>query len=166
MRMCIDFRRLNNITKKDKYPIPRSQDCLDQMAGSNYFTELDMLDGYWQVPMRDQDVEKTAIRTPLGSYEFLVMPFGLTNAPGTFQSLMESVLRPLLTKGVMVFVDNVFIYTKTLEEHYEVIEKVFALLEKHNLRLRYDKCFFCKKRIKLLGVILDENGISLDPELA
>src|SRR5579871_4484096 len=128
-RLCIDYRKLNAVTKIDAYPLSRIDDLLDSLGGSQWFTTLDLASGYWQVSMHPDDVEKTAFITPSGLYEFLVMPFGLNNAPGTFQRLMNWVLRDFIGIFVAVYLDDVIIYTKgTFELHLDHVKQVFQSL--------------------------------------
>ena len=168
-RMVLDYRDLNAITVKDRYPLPRDVDCFDQLQSAKIFTTIDLMYGYYQTLMHPDDVHKTAIRTPLGSYEFIVMPMGLTNAPATFQRMMEAVLRPFRTKFCMVYLDDIIIYSKTAEEHMEHILLVLEALRSHNLKIKLKKCDFFKTRIKFLGHIIEshedsDTTIGPDPE--
>ena len=164
LRLCLDYRGLNNQTIKDKYPLPRDQDIFDQLQGAKYFTSLDALYGYWQVRMAEDSIEKTSIRTPLGAYEFLVMPFGLCNAPATFQRFMESVLREHLLKYCMVYIDDIIIYSKTAEEHLQHIEAVLHTLKEHSVCIKWQKCHFFNVKLHFLGHIVSRNGIAPDPD--
>lgn len=164
LRMCLDYRDLNAITKKDKYPIPRDSDLFDRLQGAKWFSTCDLMWGYWQVLIHQDSIEKTAIRTPLGSYEWLVMPFGLTNAPSTFQRMMENALRPLLMECVVVFLDDVCIFSENEENHLRDIAAVLELLEKHQLKLKLSKCTFFAKQVKYLGHMVSADGITVDPD--
>jgi hypothetical protein len=164
LRLCLDFRGLNNQTPKDKYPLPRDQDIFDQLQGAKYFSTLDALWGYWQIRIAEADVHKTSVRTPLGSYEFLVMPFGLTNAPATFQKFMESALRPFLMKFCMVYIDDIIIYSKTAEEHMEHIRLVLEALDKEKIKIKLSKCNFFRTSLDFLGHVISRNGIKPQPK--
>ena len=135
----------------------------DQLNGAIYFTKIDLRSGYHQVRIRTQDIPKTAFRTRFGHYEFLVMPFGLTNAPATFMTLMDSVLRPYLGKFVVVFLDDILIYSRSKEEHLEHLRLVFNLLRANQLYAKESKCDFCKTEIHYLGHIISANGLQMDP---
>ena len=126
--MCVDYRSLNQITIKNKYPMPRIDELFDQLKGAKYFSKIDLRSGYHQVQIREHDVPKTAFRTRFGHYEFLVMPFGLTNAPASFMTLMVTVLHPYLGKFVVVFLDGILVHNKTHKEHKEHLLLVFKLL--------------------------------------
>ena len=160
LRLCLDYRGLNNQTVKDKYPLPRDQDIFDQLQGARFFSSLDALWGYWQIRIAEKDVHKTSIRTPLGSYEFLVMPFGLTNAPATFQRFMENVLRKYIMKFCMVYIDDIIIYSKTAEEHMQHIELVLQALDAEDVKIKLSKCNFFRTSIPFLGHIISRNGIA------
>ena len=162
MRMCVDYRALNAVTIKNKYPLPRVDELFDQLHGASYFTKIDLRSGYHQVRIRLADIPKTAFRTRFGHFEFLVMPFGLTNAPATFMTLMDTVLRPYLGKFVIVFLDDILIYSASKEEHFEHLTKVFDLLRSHNLYGRQSKCEFLKTEIHYLGHVISAQGVQMD----
>ena len=163
MRLCVDYRGLNALTIKNKYPLPRIDELFDQLNGAWYFTKIDLRSGYHQVRIRTQDVSKTAFQTRFGHYEFLVMPFGLTNAPATFMTLMDSVLRPYLGKFVVVYLDDILIYSRSLEEHLDHLKKVFELLRAHKLYAKESKCEFCRTQIHYLGHLISAEGLQMDP---
>ncbi|UYV66258.1 K02A2.6-like [Cordylochernes scorpioides] len=163
-RFCVDYRKLNDITKKDSYPFPRIDATLDTLAGSQWFSTLDLKSGYWQVEMHPDDKEKTAFTTGSGLWQFNVMPFGLCNAPATFERLMEAVLQGLATETCMVYLDDIIVLGKNFEEHLSNIEKVFKRLEAANLKLSPKKCKLFKKEVAYLGHIISAEGVQTDPE--
>src|SRR6266536_1664007 len=164
-RLCIDYRKVNAVTKADAYPLPRIDDILESFSSANWFTTLDLASGYWQVAMEEDDVEKTAFITPFGLYEWMVMPFGLSYAPGTFQRLMNRILQEYLGKFVVVYLDDVIIYSKgSLEDHLDHIRQVFETLRRVNLKIKLKKCYFCLPNIHFLGHIVGRNGIRPDPD--
>ena len=164
MRMCVDYRGVNAITIKNKYPLPRVDELFDQLNGARYFSKIDLRSGYHPVRIQPQDVPKTAFRTRFGNYEFLVMPFGLTNAPATFMTLMDRVLRPYLGNFVVVFLDDILIYSRSEEEHLEHLRLVFELLRAHKLYAKESKCEFFKEQVHYLGHIISNKGIMMDPD--
>ncbi|TLX66918.1 RNA-directed DNA polymerase, partial [Labilibacter sediminis] len=142
MRMCIDYRELNKVTIKNRYPLPRIDDLFDQLQGASYFSKIDLRSGYHQLKVHDDDVPKTAFRTRYGHYEFLVMPFGLTNAPAAFMDMMNRVCRPMLDKSVIVFIDDILVYSKTENDHASHLREVLELLRKEKLYAKFSKCEF------------------------
>ena len=162
-RFCVDFRQLNARTKKDAFPLPRIDDLLDCMHGSSFYTSLDCQSGFWQVRMDPRDQDKTAFCTPDGLFEFTVMPFGLTNAPSTFQRLMTKVLDGLTYKFVVVFIDDLSVFSKTWEEHLTHLRAVFDRLRKAGLRLNLAKSKFTRHEQKFLGFIVSQEGVKPDP---
>ncbi|EXX71174.1 gag-pol fusion protein [Rhizophagus irregularis DAOM 197198w] len=163
LHFCVDYRELNNVTIKDAYPLPRIDDMLDSFGKAQCFTFLNLASGYRQVEMNPADRPKTAFITQFGTYQFKVMPFGLCNAPATFQRLMDEVLRGYLWKFVMVYLDNVIIYSDTFEQHLEHLRVIFDRLEDAGLKLNPDKCSFVKEELEFLGHIVSNKGIRTDP---
>ncbi|GJZ66659.1 putative reverse transcriptase domain-containing protein [Tanacetum coccineum] len=140
--MCIDYRELNKLTVKNRYPLPRIDDLFDQLQGSRVYSKIDLRSGYHQLKVREEDIPKTAFRTRYGHYEFQVMPFGLTNAPAVFMDLMNRVCKPYLDKFVIVFIDDILIYSKSEEEHAEHLKLILELLKKEELYTKFSKCEF------------------------
>lgn len=163
-RFCVDYRRLNDITKKDSYPLPRIDDTLSALAGSAWFSTLDLKSGYWQVAIDPKDKEKTAFSTGSGLYQFTVMPFGLCNAPATFERLMELVLRGLTWKTCLVYLDDILVMGGTFEEHLSNLREVFRRLRNAHLTLNPKKCSLFRKEVKFLGHVISPEGIRTDPE--
>jgi len=158
-RFCVDYRRVNEITRKDAYPIPRIEETFDLLAGAKYFSCVDLASGYWQVELEEEDKEKTAFSTPFGLYEFNVMPFGLTGAPSVFQRLMECVLKGLQFEIYLIYLDDVVIFSSTFDEHLVRLELVLKRFRENGLKLKPSKCTFGGKKVQCLGhIISDENG--------
>ncbi|UYV66998.1 hypothetical protein LAZ67_4003622, partial [Cordylochernes scorpioides] len=163
-RFCVDFRRLNHITKKDVYPLPRIDDVLDHLSSARYYSTMDLKTGYWQVEVDERDREKTAFVTPDGLYEFMVIPFGLCNAPATFERMMDNVLMGLKWNICLCYLDDIVVYSDTFEEHLERLSKVLSCLQQAGLTINQDKCLFGSTRIKILGHVVDKDGIQPDSE--
>ncbi|RVW19712.1 Retrovirus-related Pol polyprotein from transposon 17.6 [Vitis vinifera] len=162
LRMCIDYRALNKVTVKNKYPIPLIADLFDQLGRARYFTKLDLRSGYYQVRIAEGDELKTTCVTRYGSYEFLVMPFGLTNAPTTFCTLMNKIFHPYLDKFVVVYLDDIVIYSNTLKEHEEHLRKVFKFLRQNKLYVKKEKCSFAKEEVSFLGHRIRDGKLMMD----
>ncbi|GJW38301.1 putative reverse transcriptase domain-containing protein [Tanacetum coccineum] len=162
-RMCIDYQELNKLTVKNRYPLPRIDDLFDQLQGSSIYSKIDLRSGYHQLRVREEDIPKTAFRTRYGHYEFQVMPFGLTNAPAVFMDLMNRVCKPYLDKFVIVFIDDILIYSKNKQEHAEHLKLILELLKKEQLYAKFSKCEFWIPKVQFLGHVIDSQGIHVDP---
>ena len=159
LRLCIDYRQLNKLTIKNKYPLPRIDDLFDQLKGASIFSKIDLRSGYHQLRIKDVDVHKTAFRTRYGHYEFLVMPFGSTNAPAAFMDLMNRVFRPYVDQFVVVFIDDILVYSKDRENHNTHIRVVLETLRKEQLYAKLSKCEFWLNEVSFLGHIVSKEGI-------
>ncbi|GJR64078.1 putative reverse transcriptase domain-containing protein [Tanacetum coccineum] len=162
-RMCIDYRELNKLTVKNRYPLPRIDDLFDQLQGSSIYSKIDLRSGYHQLRIREEDIPITAFRTRYGHYEFQVMPFGLTNAPAVFMDLMNRVCKPYLDKFVIVFIDDILIYSKTKGEHSEHLKIILDLLKKEKLYAKFSKCDFWLESVQFLGHVINREGVHVDP---
>ncbi|GKB40543.1 putative reverse transcriptase domain-containing protein, partial [Tanacetum coccineum] len=150
-RMCIDYRELNKLTVKNRYPLLRIDDLFDQLRGSSVYSKIDLRLGYHQLRVREEDIPKTAFRTRYSHYEFQVMPFGLTNAPAVFMDLMNRECRPFLDKFLIVFIDDILIYSKNKKEHEEHLKAILELLKKEELYAKFSKCeFWLPKKVKFI----------------
>ncbi|KAL9265740.1 Retrovirus-related Pol polyprotein from transposon 17.6-like protein, partial [Drosera capensis] len=162
LRMCVDYRALNKITVKNKYPIPLIADLFDRLGDARWFSKLDLRSGYWQVRIAEGDEPKTTCVTRYGSYEFLVMPFGLTNAPATFCTLMNKVFQPFLDQFVVVYLDDIVVYSKTLEDHVEHLRQVFQVLRENELYVKREKCSLAQEETTFLGHVVGKGQIMMD----
>jgi hypothetical protein len=162
-RMCVDYRSLNDVTVKNKYPLPRIEDLFDQMRGVRVFSKIGLQSGYHQMKIRPSDIPKTAFSTRYGLYEFTVMSFGLTNAPAYFMNLMNKVFMEYLDRFVMVFFDDILIYSKSDSDHEENMRLVLQKLRDNQLYAKYSKCEFWIDKVPFLGHIISNGGISVDP---
>ncbi|GJW78735.1 putative reverse transcriptase domain-containing protein [Tanacetum coccineum] len=162
-RICIDYRELNKLTVKNQYPLPRIDDLFDQLQGSRVYSKIDLRFGYHQLRVREEDTPKTAFRTRYGHYEFQVMPFGFTNAPAIFMDLMNQVCKPYLDKFIIVFIDDILIYSKSRKEHEEHLKLILRLLKKEELYATFSKCEFWLSKVQFLSHVIDIEGVHVDP---
>ena len=161
--MCIDYRELNEVTIKNKYPLSRIDDLFEQLQGAAWISKMDLRSGYHQLEVREEDVHKTAFRTRYGHYEFVVMSFGLTNAPAAFMDLMNRLCMPMLDKSIIVFIDDILIYSKSKEEHADHLREVREVLRKKQLYAKFFKCDFWLQEVQFLGHHISREGIKVDP---
>jgi hypothetical protein len=162
-RLCIDYRSLNEVTIKNKYPLPWIEDLFDQMRGAKVFSKIDLRSGYHQLKIRMEDIPKTALTSRYGLYEFTVMSFGLTNAPAYFMYLMNKVFMEYLDKIVVVFIDDILVFFRSEEEHEQHLRLVLQKLREHQLYAKFSKCAFWLKEVSFLGQIITDGGIAVDP---
>ena len=164
LRLCIDYRQLNRVTIKNRYPLPPIDDLFDQLRGARVFSKIDLRSGYYQLKIRSDDVPKTAFRTRYGHYEFLVMLFGLTNTPATFMGLMNKVFQQYLDRFIIVFIDDILVYSKSKEEHGRHLTLVLRKLREHHLYAKFSKCQFWLKEVPFLGYVISAQGIQVDSQ--
>jgi hypothetical protein len=164
LRLCIDFRQLNKVTVKNKYPLPRIDDLFDQLKDAKKFSKIDLRSGYHQVRIKEEYISNTTFRTRYGHYEFIVVPFGLSNTQAIFMCLMNGVFQEYLDKFFIVFLDDILIYSKSEEENENHLRMVFQLLRENQLYAKLSKCSFYQKKIHYLGHIISKDGIAVDPE--
>ena len=164
LRLCIDYRQLNRVTIKNRYPLPRIDDLFDQLKGVRVYSKIDLHTGYHQLRVREANISKTAFRTLYGHFEFIVMPFGLTNAPTAFMDLMHRVFQPYLDQFVVVFVNDILIYSQSEEEHEDHLRIVLQALKDHQLYVKFSKCEFWLTEMKFLGHVVSASGVSVDLE--
>ncbi|GAU44151.1 hypothetical protein TSUD_399730, partial [Trifolium subterraneum] len=163
MRLCIDYRQLNKVTIKNKYPLPRIDDLMDQLVGACVFSKIDLRSGYHLIRVKTEDIPKTAFRTRYGHYEYTVMPFGVTNAPGVFMEYMNRIFHSFLDKFVVVFIDDILVYSKSEEEHKEHLRIVLQVLKEKKLYAKLSKCEFWLGEVSFLGHVISSGGIAVDP---
>ena len=163
-RLCVDYRQLNKMTVKNKYPLPKVDDLFDQLKGASIFSNIDLRSGYHQLRIKDVDVHKTTFRTRYGHYEFLVMSFGLTNAPAAFIDLMNHVFQPYVNQFVVLFLDDILVYSKDREDHDTHIRVVLETLKNEHLDAKLSKCEFWLRKVSFLGHIISEEEIQVDPK--
>lgn len=164
MRLCIDYRELNKITVKNKYLLPRIDDLFDQLKNAKIFSKIDLRSGYHQLRMKEEDIPKSAFRTRYGHYEFLVMPFGLTNAPAAFMDLMNRVFKEQLDICVVVFIDDILIYSSSKEQHSKHLRLVLQTLRENKLYAKFSKCEFWISSVNFLGHVISGESVSVDPK--
>ena len=163
LRMVVDYRALNEVTIKNKYPLPMINDLFDQLQGAKVFSKIDLRSGYHQLKIREKEIPKTSFTTRYGLYEYMVMSFGLTNAPAYFMSMMNKVFMEYLDKFVVVFIDDIMVYSKNKEEHKEHLRLVLEKLREHQLYAKFSKCEFWLKEVGFLGHVILGEGIIVDP---
>jgi hypothetical protein len=163
LRLCVDYRLLNTVTIKNKYPLPRIDILFDQLTGARVFSKIDLRSGYHQIKIRDEYIPKTAFSTRYGLYEYLVMSFGLTNASTHFMYLMNSVFMPELDKFVVVFIDDILVYSKSMEDHEGHLRVVLQRLRDHQFYAKFSKCEFWINEVPFLGHVISSEGITVDP---
>ena len=164
LQLCIDYQKLNRVTIKNRYPLPSIDDPFDQLRGARVYSKIYLRTSYHQLRVREADIPKTAFRTRYGHFEFIVMPFGMTNSPATFMDLMHRVFQPYLDHFAVVFVDDIFIYSRSEEEHEDHLRVVLQVLRDHQLYTKFSKCEFWLTEVKFLGHIVSASGVSVDPE--
>ena len=164
LRMCVDYRKLNSITRRDQFPLPRIEECLDALGGAQLFTSLDLASGYHQVAMHEKDMHRTAFTCPFGLYEFKRMPFGLCNAPATFQRLMQTSMHDMIFEVLLAYLDDLMVFAKTFEGHIDNLERVLKRLREIGVKLNPTKCCFFMPEVSFLGHIISGEGIATNPD--
>ena len=163
-RLCVDYRGLNQVTIKNKYPLPRIDALFDQLKGAKVFSKIDLQSGYHQLRIKEEDIEKTTFSTRYGHYEYVVMSFGLTNAPAIFMEAMNMMLHPYLDLFVVVFIDDILVYSKTEEEHEVHLSLVLDKLREYKYYAKLKKCAFWISEVAFLGHVINQHGITVDPK--
>ncbi|KAL7598755.1 hypothetical protein Lser_V15G25360 [Lactuca serriola] len=161
--MCIDYQELNKLTVNNRYPLPRIDDLFDQLQDASWFSKIDLRSGYHQVRVREEDLEKIAFQTRYGHYEFMVMPFGITNAPTVYMDLMNRVRWPMLDRSIIVFIDDILVYSKTREHHDEHLRELLGVLRRERLYAKFSKCDFLLRDAQFLGHLVNQDEILVDP---
>lgn len=164
LRLCVDYRRLNSKTVRDQFPLPRIEESIDAIGGARWFSTMDLASGFNQVAMDDEDRHKTAFTTPFGIFEYNRMPMGLTNSPATFQRLMQTCLNDYIFQILLVYLDDIIVYSNTFDEHIERLDRVFTRLREHGLKLKPEKCHFLRRKVTYVGHQISSDGITTDPE--
>jgi hypothetical protein len=162
LRFCIDYRGLNKQTIKNAYPLPRADDLIDQLQGAECFSKIDLRSGYWQIPIDPSDVSETAFLTRYGHFEWLVLPFDLTNAPAAFMDLIHKIFRDLLDRGMVIFLDDILIYSKSAKEHERLLREVFTRLRDNQLFCKDSKCELWRTEVTFLGHVINKHGVSME----
>ena len=162
--LCVHYRALNRVTIKDKFPIPIIEELLEELGGSTIFSKINLRFGYWQICMHPDDIHKTAFKIHQGHFEFLVLPFGLSNVPSTFSSLMNSIFRPYLRQFILVFFDDILIYSRTFDDHLQHLTIALQVLRDNQLFAKLRKCFFVQHNIEYLGHVISSQGVITDPK--
>lgn len=163
LRMCIDYRAVNRITHRQNWPLPRIDDLLDMLNGASVFTGLDLASGYWQIPLKEEHKYRSTFLCPQGAYQWTFMPFGLANAPGMFAKTMHTIFSDMIGKFVLVYLDDILIFSRTPEQHQKHLELVLKRLKKHQFYAQKPKCTFAVSKCEFLGHIVSGEGISVDP---
>ncbi|KAF5472032.1 hypothetical protein F2P56_008781 [Juglans regia] len=161
--MCLNYRDLNKVTIKNKYPLPQIDDLLDQLQGASVFSKIDLRSGYHQLKIKDQDIPKTVFQTHYGHFEFIVMPFGLTNAPTTFMNWMNRICRQYLDSFMIVFIDDILVYSRSDEEHRGHLGIILETLQKQQLYAKLSKYEFWLREVKFFGHVISSDGVTIDP---
>ena len=164
LRLCINYRQLNKVTIKNRYPLPRIDNLFDQLKGVRVYSKIDLRTGYHQLRVREANIPKTVFRTRYGHFEFTVMPFGLTNMPAAFMDLMHRVFQPYLDQFVVVFVDDILIYSQSEKEHEDHLRVVLQLPRDHQLYAKFSKCEFWLTEVRFLGHVVLASGVSMNPK--
>ena len=164
LRLCVDYRQLNRVTIKNRYSLPRIDDLFDQLRGAQVYSKIDLRTGYHQLRVRETDIPKTEFKTRYGHFKFTVMPFGLTNALAAFIDLMHMVFQPYLDQFVVVYVDDILIYSKIEEEHEDYLRIILQALRGHKLYIKFSKCEFWLTEVKFLGHVVSASSVSVHPE--